>query len=341
MADTYIWNYIIMAVNIVNIGFKGTYPSSTADRTGYVSDLDTNDVFYFLGTNYGTTAWSNPPGTSHLTFTEDLAFGNGDPQEVLFDSNAPTNANDYLSNSSGTPVTMEAHFTTSRVQPTFVQLYFTFNGVTSVNNIRLQASDDGIMWEDISTSTNISYTATNPVIFEFPGLNADKYYEYIRIICTPAASSAQFKEWKLYGNLFRTDAGEASQVTPITTVENLPKFIPEQTGVQDGDLLYYNGGIITNQRNTYYETERITMTGTLALSDNHFPNFYILDPNGAIRTVTLPPTPLASQFFRIKTLDTGFAITIDDGGTVTTLDNSTLVTDLYWDGTEWTAINFG
>jgi len=292
MADTYIWNYIIMAVNIVNIGFKGTYPSSTADRTGYVSDLDTNDVFYFLGTNYGTTAWSNPPGTSHLTFTEDLAFGNGDPQEVLFDSNAPTNANDYLSNSSGTPVTMEA-------------------------------------------------TATNPVIFEFPGLNADKYYEYIRIICTPAASSAQFKEWKLYGNLFRTDAGEASQVTPITTVENLPKFIPEQTGVQDGDLLYYNGGIITNQRNTYYETERITMTGTLALSDNHFPNFYILDPNGAIRTVTLPPTPLASQFFRIKTLDTGFAITIDDGGTVTTLDNSTLVTDLYWDGTEWTAINFG
>jgi hypothetical protein len=33
----------------------------------YVSDGDTNDLFYWLGTNLGTTTWSNPAGTSALT----------------------------------------------------------------------------------------------------------------------------------------------------------------------------------------------------------------------------------------------------------------------------------
>ena len=327
-----------MATNIINIGFKGTYPSSTADRTGYVTDLDFNDVFYFLGTNYGTQAWVPPATTSNLTFTNTTGsfFGPAE-EEVLFDSNLTT----YI-NSGGGAETITAQFNTARVQPTFVQLYidFTFPGA-QVQNLVLEGSNDNVVWDELTDITP-TVTGSGPQVFEFPSLFASAYYEYLRLrVSNINNTGVRLTQWKVYGNLFRTDGGEASSVTPVTAVEGLPKFIPEPSGVKDGDLLFYEGGVVTNRRNTLYETERIVMTGNLVLSAEHYPNFYILDPNGATRTVDLPASPLESQFIRIKTLDPLFTININDGGTVATLDSSTLMIEAYYDETDWVILNYG
>lgn len=326
-----------MAVNIVNVGFKGTYPSSTADKTGYVSDLDENDVFYFLGTNYGTSAWSNPQGGTHLTTS---LSGN-----VAGSVNASTDNGTSSSVDIGSAgANIDFNFLTCKVQPTRIDINYSRSGSGNTTFTAKLQVDRGSGFEDASdlySQTFASGSSTQTITLT--NINANSYFDTLRIRAQRSNTQMSYfiREIKIYGNLFRTDGGEASSITPITTLEALPKFIPEVGGVQDGDILYYRGGVITNQRNTYYETERLVLTGNLALSNNHFPNFYILDPNGAARTVTLPPTPLDNQFFRIKTLDPNFAITIDDSGTVTTLDTSTLVTDLYWDGTEWTALNYG
>jgi len=330
-----------MAVNIVNVGFKGTYPSTTADRTNYISNLDENDVLYFLGTDYGTQAWSNPGSGPHLNFTNTSGFFAGVENEVLFDNEAPgSTGSSYINNTSGI-FTFTLEFNTCKVQPTFCQLYTYGASAVTVVNVDLQGSNDNLIWETISNTSNYSVPPSTVGVFEFPGLFANKYYSYLRVRLS-SSSSARHNELKIYGNLFRTDGGKASSISPITTIESLPKFIPELSGVQDGDLLYYSSGVITNQRNTLYETERLVMTGPLVVPNEHFPNFYILDPNSSVRTVTLPTTPIDNQFFRFKTLDPLNAITIEDGTSpIATLNSSTLVSDLYWDGVDWTVLNYG
>lgn len=314
-----------MTVNIVNVGFKGTYPSSTASKTNYTAPLDTNGIFYFLGTNYGTSAWSNPQGGSHLIISGNSNFTN------LIDRNLNTET------TGGNSLTYTFNFLTCKVQPT--GFYIRTNTTSTYSySFNIQFSNDGSNWSNLAT---YSVSNNSGIAEEALPIASDKYYQYMRLITSFPFNALRVREIELYGNLFRTDGGQASTVQPITTVETLPKFIAEPTGVQDGDLLYYNGGIITNKRNTYYETERTVMSGDLTLKTEHFPNFYILDPNGATRTITLPSTPLDSQFFRLKTLNPTFAITIDSGGTIATLDTSTLVVDLYWDGTEWTALSYG
>jgi hypothetical protein len=329
-----------MATNIVNIGFKGTYPSTTADRTGYVSAMDTNDIFYYLGTNYGTQSWTNPNGGPNLTTSLSNAWS------------AANNANTLTDNSTGGGVTENSNdgliatfnFLTCKVQPTRIDVASNWNMSTSGVNWTAEASEDGINWETIVPVFNVGFTTGGIRIHNFTPVNATKYYSYIRLRLSSSNSNATdiyHSEVKIYGKLFRTDGGLASYVSPVTTVEQLPKYIPDD--LHDGDLLYYSGGIVTTKRRKLYETERLTMTGTLVISPKFFPNFYILNPNGAVRNIDLPAQPLDEQFLRFKTLDPLNAISIREGGTTTiaTLNTSFPIVDLYYSNNTWSVISYG
>lgn len=342
-----------MATNIVNIGFKGTYPSSTADRTGYVSDGDNNDIFYFMGTNYGTQAWANPEGTARLTTTHTGLASSYDDLSRPTDNQSPANASGGggqpgISPNASSQATLTFNFLTCKVRPTRVDVstYSLGNGAPAYahNNRQVQVSNNGSTWITLNNAGNASLSNAVEWWNVFDDNSVEEYYQYVRYVWTVGTQGFSWQslgEVKIYGDLFRTDGGTGSFVTPVNTIEQLPKYV--DNNLQHGDLLYYAGGTVTSRRRLLYNTSRLTMTGTLAISAEYFPNFYILNPDGSPRNVDLPASPLDETFLRFKTLDGTNAITIRESGptTIATLNTTTPVIDLYYSNSTWTVVNYG
>jgi hypothetical protein len=328
-----------MATNIINIGFKGVYPSTAADRTGYISNGDNNDIFHFLGTNFGNQTWSNPVLGSYLDITSDLGSPSGVWEEELVRETPQLNFNPPYLGTNGNSLRVTASFTNLKVRPTFSQIVI-YTGLVTYSDISIQGSNDNTNWESISGSITGNFGDVVQY-FTIPDIASTRYYSYIRLTITGNNNNTRLKAWKLYGRLSRTDKEAASFTAPINTLEQLPNYLPDD--LHNGDLLYYSGGIITNKRRKLYETKRLIMTGNLTINPTFFPNFYILDPNGASRNVDLPTTPLDEMFLRFKTLDPSNTINIRESGptTIATLSTSTPVVDLYYSNSAWTVLSYG
>lgn len=330
-----------MAFNILNIGYDGTVSSTFADRTGYVSNGDNNDIFYFLGTNYGTTAWSNPAAGLNLT----VSGGNSGDDTTWVDNTTTSN-----SIGNGTSHNHQFEFDTCIVNLTRVDYYvYAPSGVSSdvLQQVRLEVSPDGVAWTQIAVNNDDVFGDNGGQWITFDNLNYTSYNPYFRIgftkqIAFNNANSFRLGEVKAYGTLKRTDGGEASRTSLPQTIDQLPDI--EINSPQDGDYLTWAGGVVQHTREKLYETVRTT--NNVVLADNQFlPNFYIITPS-TTRTVDLPPNPVAGQFFRIRNLNTTFEIQIREPGPtlVATIGGAggpgLTQADCYYDGTEWTVIQY-
>lgn len=336
-----------MATNIVNLGFKGTYSDPTADVSTFTTDNNNDDIFYFLGRNFNTTTWTNPVTNGQVNVT--LINAQEGPANVLFDLIDNDQNLEVRPGPTPSPTAsiIQIEFTNCRVQPTLFRLRG-YNGATTSTyhwqNQVVDVSQDGSTWINIaSLGTYVPTSGLNAWRTLYSGTDVG-YFKYIRYsydVQSPNSNGPRVLELNLYGNLYRDDGGSVGATTPVNLVEQLPKYAP--VDLQDGDYLYYNSGIVTNRRKLIYDTTRLTMTGTLAIAEQYFPNFYILDPNGSTRNVDLPVSPLNETFLRFKTLDGLNAISIREPGptTIATLNTATPVVDLYYENSTWTVINYG
>ena len=325
-----------MTFNIINIGFDGTFGSPFANRTGYINNGDENDIFYFLGTNFGQSIWSNPNGNGQITVT-DYSLPLSNPTRLTDNSISSTTS----PNGSAADTGFVIEFNNCKVALTRADIY-QYNGDGFTRNLQneyLEVSQDGSSWEVLNFIAGpTSISAMSGGWFNIYDSESVGYYSHIRYRRdTLSAFLFGFREIKYYGKILRTDNDIASSITPPTVLSDLPDT--ELSSLSDGDILLYQNSRAFNQQPLLYDVANVTMSSTLNLSINKFPNYYILDPNGSNRLINLPNPVDNNQFFRIKNIDTAFNLDVDDGGgVIATIGGITNMGDFLYNGSDWTVI---
>lgn len=334
-----------MTFNILNIGYDGSVASTYADRTGYVSNGDNNDIFYFLGTNFGNSVWGNPTpskvnitGTNIINYNNYTSLTNNDISGDAFTSISP-------GNSTVGRVTIE--FLNIIVKVSRFDVAYRSDQTTAdnvANNRILEASTDGVNWVTIYNAGNITIPAGNFWYNIGNSTPTNRYFKYLRYSWNTINGSGftGLKEVKLYGEIKTTNNTEASRISLPTTISQLPDV--NLTSPQDGDYLTWLGGEVTNLREKLYETVRTTNSVTTA-NNQFLPNFYVMTPSSTL-TFDLPPTPVVGQFFRVRNLNNLQEVQIREPGPtlIATIGGAggpgLTQADCYYDGTEWTVIQY-
>ena len=334
-----------MTFNVLNVGFDGTVSTAYVDRTGYISDGDNNDVFYYLGTNFDTTPWADPSGNGQVTtsFTDFI----GGAQTSVTD-NATTLSGAYFDdNPVFSYVTFQ--FTNCVVSPSRISEHVR-DGINSGHDIlnrQLEGSNNGSSWTVLSTAANVAGTGfVSRWVNGYTNLDSP-YYSYLRLRYRNEvgnSNGARLNEIKLYGRIRRLDGGTAQKVSPAATFSALPDV--DLSGAQDGDVLIWDRGRVSYGREIPYRCTRFNMTGTVTTGDTQTnPNTYSVDPNGANRNFDLPVTPFTGQYFRVRNRDIAYAIAIREPGptTVATIGGGgpgagLTQAEMWYDGTEWQII---
>lgn len=340
-----------MAFNVLNVGFPGTVATPYSNRQNWQSNGDTNDIFYHIGTNFGTAAWVNPLTTPFVSFvgTEGSIniVSNG---EFLVDhSTAKGSPGANFSSNTQAQTIARFNFTDLVVRLTGIQISTYSSTTTTATSVSLQGSVDGTNWITLDNIPNISmFSSQSWDAFELiPASGAQqRYYQAVRLRWTALnqQSWGSVNEIKLYGDIKRTDGGIADRTPIPTTFASLGNVDVEDAVVGDS-LRWFEGGVQPLQK-TIYRVSRQTMTGDIALGDEQMTdNFFVLDPNGAARNFDLPVTPTKNQYFRVRSLDNSFEIRIREAAvTQATIGGAggpgLTQADMWYDGTQWSIITY-
>ena len=333
-----------MTFNVLNIGFAGSFSSNYIERP-FTANEANEDIFYFLGTEFGTTSWSNPNGNGQLTVTVHAGSTSGSPTVL-------TDLVD-VSSVAGNAVTwgLQFEFNNCVVSPTDIYIERTFGSSSDNNDVIDQVwegSNNGTDWEVIG-SNNIIDAGDISQQWENINPNIDTgFFKFLRFTFTTGGLTGSIglniREMELYGALKTLDGTSVSRISPPTSIGNFPDL--DLDSPQDGDYLYWDNGRILHRREKLYRTSRQVLSTDIAPSgglNNQEPNFYVLDPGGASRNFDLPANPITGLFYRVRNLDTVFEINIREAAvTVATIGGAggagLTQADMWYDGTEWSII---
>lgn len=186
--------------------FKGQviFPTSPQTLT-YVSDGDTNGLFYFLGRNFNTAPWTNPHTATRVTigaFDSSNApdLGQGTLAGIVDRSDADENR---TSNAPGSywRVQLPAGQSIAVTKYSF-QCRPPGNGdASNIQNLKFQGSADGSSWTDLDTRTGLTYVDSNDwKTFTVTGAAAYRYHRILHQGNVTGANDFFFlSEWELYG----------------------------------------------------------------------------------------------------------------------------------------------
>lgn len=336
-----------MAFNVLNIGFAGTISTPFVERQNWVSNGDTNDIFYYIGTNFGQSAWSNPLSGSFVSFvgTEgNVDITDGNP---LVDNSVASRNFSYSSNTNDTTIA-RFNFNDCLVRPTGIQMSWYGSSSVTATSISLQGSIDGSTWITLDNIPNQSYGNSQVWdTFETGASGNQRFFEAIRVQWTATVQQGwgSVNEIKLYGDIKRTDGGQAARASIPQTFASLGN-VDIDNAVPGDALRWFNGKILPLQK-TIYRTQRIDpMTGDLTMGDTQMTNnYYILNPNGTTRNFDLPTTPTKNQYFRVRSLDNAFEIRIREAAvTQATIGGAggpgLTQADMWYDGSTWHIITY-
>lgn len=173
-------------------------PASNTTTLTYASDGDTNGLFYYLGTNKNTTAFSNPTTAGIIAVTQSTYSSYGKP-EWLTDRGGDSI---HTNNEPNSWVAIDL-----KTNGTFKCNYYSVKARSENNqNLRsfeFQGSNDFITWNVLDSKTNQTQISSDAwVSYPIP-LTAS--YRYFRILQTGLnQNSSNFlviNELEIYGNL--------------------------------------------------------------------------------------------------------------------------------------------
>lgn len=182
---------------------QSSAPSGSTKQLTFVSNGDANGVCYWLGTNYGAQAWSNPHTAGRVTVSKSANIGgNFDFVERMVDrvSNEVLTAdtsNSWIQIDLGAKNTLEVN-------------YYSLQGrdgsfdANYLRNWKLQGSNDNVNWIDINTQSN-NNTHQRGVWVSIPVPNQTTSYRFLRILQTGLNSDNNnylaLSEFEFYGKL--------------------------------------------------------------------------------------------------------------------------------------------
>jgi len=187
-------------------------PSPNSCRMcNYTRDWDTNGVLYFIGTNEGTTFWSNPSLTGRVTVTSY-------PSNELCAGAHVANFIDRVGSTCWIPATnfktIQNSWFCVDLGPKYlvVPSYYTLRDSTSggeyqLRNWRLECSNDNNSWTTLRNHVNDTSMQNQGDSSSWPIPNCTNAFRYFRIIVTgqcafPGSYFLFCSGFELYGTLY-------------------------------------------------------------------------------------------------------------------------------------------
>jgi hypothetical protein len=193
-------------------GTTGTSPSLPKARN-FVSNGDANGTFYYLGTNLGVSAWSNPSGNQLTVTASSVAYGN---VGQLTDRSS----SDFWTSPSGGSW-IEFNLGTYGLTCNYYSIKSrALNTDYYPRNWKLQGSNDGNTWTTLDTqSNNVSLNAVDQWL-SLPVLSSVSY-SYFKLLQTGVDSSGAdyfcLGEIELYGYLIDQPVSTPVNIGTIST----------------------------------------------------------------------------------------------------------------------------
>lgn len=166
----------------------------------YVSDGDASGLFYYLGTNNNTTAWSNPYTAGKITIAAS-AVG-VQPVSGLVDRAT----SDFYGEITVVPVWLNFGLNFSKkIKPNYYSLRSRISSGDYLRTWKLQGSRNGSTWTDLDSQVNRT-TLNSPNQWLSLPCYSPNYYSTIRLIQLGVNSSGRdylcLGELELYGTVF-------------------------------------------------------------------------------------------------------------------------------------------
>lgn len=173
----------------------------------YASPGDTNGAFYWLGTNEGTTGFSNPYTASKIGFTPTAFDSEFDPRANLFDRDNGTGyaGGKYLAG--GDPARFVFDFLTHTLKPNYYTWRTKSGGSDPGDNPvawSLEGSTDNTTWAVLDTVTGRTPSQwTTDNYWYSKSLVGNVPYRYLRFNYAQSADGNYFRmgEFEFYGLL--------------------------------------------------------------------------------------------------------------------------------------------
>jgi E3 ubiquitin-protein ligase HECTD1 len=152
----------------------------------YVSDGDTNGLFYWLGTNLGTTAWSNPAGSSQLGLIASTSeFGTANMLSERAPSNFYTNnlPNQWIAWALDAARTISVDKYTLRnrnFDTNHLPRNWVLEGANTISNFDI-AGINAATWTAIDTKVNDATLTTIDQYYTIAPNGSNAAYRYIRL----------------------------------------------------------------------------------------------------------------------------------------------------------------
>ena len=182
-------------------GDSSTEDNSTATSKvlTYLNDGDTNGLFYYLGQIGNNNVWSNPCNTSRLSITSSSVESGSvtsltDRQESSFFTNS--NPDNWVQFSLGSSK-LKCNYYSIKTRNNSYGYY--------PRNWKLQGSNDGSTWDDLSTQIDNTALVNNSQWLSLP-VQSNIKYSIFRLLSTGQTSSGYYYivlgEVELYGEYF-------------------------------------------------------------------------------------------------------------------------------------------
>lgn len=183
-------------------------PPANLQTFTYVSNGDTNGLFYWLGTNKGAQAWANPHTGGFLTIGSfngsngsQLGFGSSVAQAV---DRSATDDCGIGANSAGNYWRIQFPVGAS-FKPNGIWIRGRPSGSGTASNVasyKVQGSNDATTWTDIFTVSGLTY-ATEPE-YKYNSFTAPATgYRWIRLLHNGNVTGANqyffLTDWEVYG----------------------------------------------------------------------------------------------------------------------------------------------
>lgn len=174
---------------VVSGAIAASSPFIETTTFAYVSDGDTNGFFYWLGTERGTTTWSNPSVLTSPSSNQVLASQSSDVDGVRTAEKGTNRSNatnnEAHTNSTSTTPWWQVDLTSTGLEFQVDDIVYHQRAATfhNLQTWEFQGSPDGSNWFTLTINT------TNPLPLngyyrEQPSANGSVYWRYLRIQMT-------------------------------------------------------------------------------------------------------------------------------------------------------------
>lgn len=187
--------------NLQTSGGSTTPTNSSAKTLAYVLDGDANGVCYWIGTNYGVGAWTNPHTAGRLICSISSSFDGNDPPGNLVDRQP--NDRPATKNIAGSSMVLDL------LESKLKCKHYSLRG-RDFDSYHLR-SWKVLVGNDLSSLVNIDTQSNNSIINQntwfSKAVASPDFYRYIKIEQTGVNSSGDnlmsLGEWEFYGEFIK------------------------------------------------------------------------------------------------------------------------------------------